>query len=245
MNPFVRIVTFLCLLSPLLASAGDETEQLKKRLQERIGDLKVTEIRPAPVAGMYEVVFGTRVAFVSADGKHLLMGDLIDLDSQRNLTAERRTGLVLRAIEAVGEKNMVVFAPDKTKRTITVFTDVDCPYCSRLHQEVPALNRAGVKVRYLLFPRAGQGSESYKRSVAVWCAADRNKAIGIAKAGGKLDMKTCASPVDQHLKLGAEVGVEGTPTIVVDDGRMLPGFVPAAQLIPALGIKDDKPQASR
>jgi thiol:disulfide interchange protein DsbC len=168
------------------------------------------------------------------------MGDLIDLDNKRNLTAMRRGGLVLKSIDALGEANMVILGPAKPKRTLTVFTDVDCPYCARLHQEVPKLTQAGVKVRYLLFPRAGKGSETYMRSVAVWCAKDRVKALGIAKSGGKLEMKTCANPVDEHLRLGREVGVEGTPTIVMDDGRVLPGYAPAAELLTALGLQDGK-----
>ena len=186
------------------------------------------------------MVFGTRVAYVSADGRYMLMGDLIDLDGRRNLTATRRGGLVLKSIDALGEANMIVLGPSKPKRTLTVFTDVDCPYCSRLHQEVPKLTQAGVKVRYLLYPRAGKGSETYNRSIAVWCAKDRVKAIGIAKSGGKLEMKTCANPVDEHVRLGHEVGVEGTPTIVMDDGRVLPGYAPAAELLAALGLQDGK-----
>ena len=112
--------------------------------------------------------------------------------------------------------------------------------CARLHQEVPKLTQAGVKVRYLLYPRAGKGSETYNRSIAVWCAKDRVKAIGVAKNGGTLEMKTCANPVDEHVRLGHEVGVEGTPTIVMDDGRVLPGYAPAAELLAALGLQDGK-----
>ena len=147
---------------------------------------------------------------------------------------------MLKAINAIGESKMIVFGPASPKRTLTVFTDVDCPYCARLHQEVPQLTAAGVKVRYLLFPRAGVGSETYKRSVAVWCAKDRAKALATAKAGGKIDMKTCPNPVDEHLKLGAEVGVEGTPALVFDDGRVVPGYAPAAQLLAALGLAGEK-----
>ena len=220
--------------------AEDDTEKLKQSLQKRLSEIAITDLKPAPIPGLYEMVFGTRVAYVSADGRYMLMGDLIDLDGRRNLTATRRGGLVLKSIDALGEANMIVLGPSKPKRTLTVFTDVDCPYCSRLHQEVPKLTQAGVKVRYLLYPRAGKGSETYNRSIAVWCAKDRVKAIGIAKSGGKLEMKTCANPVDEHVRLGHEVGVEGTPTIVMDDGRVLPGYAPAAELLAALGLQDGK-----
>lgn len=235
----------LILLLPACVSAVDDTAELKKRLQERFRDLTITEVRPAPVAGLYEVVFGTRVALVSADGNYLITGDLIDLASERNISAERRAKLVIDTLAAqTGEKSMIVFGPAKAKRTITVFTDVDCPYCRKLHGEVAALNQAGVQVRYLLYPRSGPGSETYKRSVAIWCAKDRKQAASTALAGGKLEMKTCKHPVDEHLKLGTEIGVSGTPTIVLDDGRIAPGYVPAAQLLDVLGLKDGEPAAA-
>jgi thiol:disulfide interchange protein DsbC len=216
--------------------ASDELAALKKRMQERFTDLTISAVRPSPIAGLYEMDYGTRTVLITADGRFLLAGELIDLDQQRNLTAERRAKLVLRAVDALGESKMIVMGPAKPKRTLTVFTDVDCPYCLRLHKDVPKLNEAGVRVRYLLYPRAGVNSETYRRSVAVWCAKDRIQAIGVAKAGGKLDMKTCPHPVDEHLKLGAEVGVEGTPALVFDDGKVVPGYMPAAQMLAALGL---------
>lgn len=237
-------LTAVCLLLPPSIQADAATEKLKARLQERLSDISISELKPSPIPGLYEMVFGSRVAYVSADGQFMLTGEIIDLDSRSNLTAKRRGGLVLKSIEAMGEANMIVFGPAKPKRTLTVFTDVDCPYCSRLHLEVPKLTQAGVKVRYLLYPRAGKDTETYKRAVAVWCAKDRVKAVGIAKSGGKLEMKTCANPIDEHVRLGQEVGVEGTPTLVLDDGRVLPGYAPAAELLAALGLTDGKKAAA-
>ncbi len=242
MTLFLRttLTAFCILLLSHPVQADEDLDKLKQKIQKRVPEISITDIKPAPVPGLYEIVFGTRVAYVSADGQYILMGDLVDLDSQRNLTAMRRGSLVLKSIDAMGEANMIVLGPAQPKRTLTVFTDVDCPYCARLHNEVPALVQAGVKVRYLLYPRAGKDSETYKRSVAVWCAKDRIKAIATAKRGGKLEMKTCVNPVDQHVRLGQEVGVQGTPTIVMDDGRVLPGYAPAAELLAALGLQDGK-----
>jgi len=231
---------FLCIPG---VSTGDDFEALKKQLEIRFNDLKIREIRPTPVAGMYEIVFGTQVAYVTADGHYMLTGNLVDLETRRNLSGERRADLIKQTLSAMSDSKAIVFAPKQTRRTITVFTDVDCPYCAKFHKEVPALNSAGIKVRYLLFPRSGKNSESYKRAIAVWCAKDRNQAIGVAKAGGKIEMKTCPNPVDSHLALGEEVGVTGTPTIVLDDGRVIPGYVPAAELARLFGFKDD-PQAA-
>ncbi len=240
----VSAVLALC-LSMSAASADSDLGELRKKLEQRLSDVKISSLQPSLVPGLAEMTYGTRVAYMSADGRYMLVGDLIDLELRRNLTSERRTGLVKRAIDAVGEANMIVIGPKNPKRTITVFTDVDCPYCARLHQEVPKLTAAGIKVRYLLYPRAGKGSDTYKRSVAVWCSKDRVKAVGIAKSGGKIPLSDCPNPVDANVLLGQDVGVDGTPTIVVDDGRIIPGFVPAAQLIAGLGLQEARPDGKK
>jgi thiol:disulfide interchange protein DsbC len=225
----------VCLLLPFVVMAADTSvDQLRATLAERLPEAKVEEIRPSPVAGVYEVVVDNRLYYISADGRHLLTGDVVDLQSRKNISTDKREKLVVRSIDAVGEANMVIMGPKKARRTVTVFTDVDCPYCAKFHLEVPALNKAGVRVRYLLFPRAGVGSESYKRSVAVWCAKDRAEAMGIAKAGGKLPLKSCANPVAQHYEVGQAIGVQGTPTLILDTGQIIPGYVPAAKLLDVL-----------
>lgn len=225
----------LCVPAAVL---GDDLDSLKKQLESRFNDLKIRDIRSTPVAGIYEIVFGTQTAYVTADGHYMLTGNLVDLETRRNLSAERRSELIRQSVSAMKDSSAIVFMPKQVRHTVTVFTDVDCPYCAKFHKEVPALNSAGIKVRYLLYPRTGKNSESYKRAQAVWCAKDRNQAIGIAKAGGKIDMKTCPNPVDSHLALGEEVGVTGTPTLVLDDGRVIPGYVPATELIRLFGLQD-------
>lgn len=217
-------------------SADTDVAKLKKKVEATIG-LTFDEIKPTPVAGLYEAVAGTRVVYISADGNFMFNGDLVDLTARKNLSEARRANLINKVLDNIGEANMIVIGPANPKRTITVFTDVDCPYCAKLHLEVPELTKNGVKVRYLLFPRAGLESETYKRSVAVWCAADRVKAIGIAKNGGKIDMKTCDNPVAKHYQMGKDLGIEGTPTILLDDGQILPGYLPAARLLGFLEIR--------
>jgi len=134
------------------------------------------------------------------------------------------------ALDKLGEDQMVVFSPKNPKHTVTVFTDIDCPYCRKLHQEMDGYLKEGIKVRYLFFPRAGIGSKSYDKAVSVWCSADRNQAMTDAKAGKDLGNKTCDNPVATHYKLGEELGVQGTPAIVTDDGRMIPGYLPPERL---------------
>lgn len=226
-------------LAPLLSIAADtDLTAIKEKLSKRLPNNISTEgLRPSKaMPGWYELERGMQLLYISGDGKHLFLGDLIDLEAQNNLTEDWRQGLARQKIDAIGEANMIVIGPKDPKRTITVFTDVDCPYCAKLHRDVPDLNKNGVKVRYLLFPRTGLQSETYRRSVAVWCAADRVNAVGVAKAGGKLDMKTCANPVEQHYRLGLQLNVSGTPTIFLDDGQVVGGYVPTERMLAILNL---------
>jgi thiol:disulfide interchange protein DsbC len=237
-----------CLLSFAFifsASAGEqEMKQVKAGLVSAFPELSAATIKPGPVSGMYEIEFDAKVFYTTSDGKYLFMGDLVDMATHTNLTEARRASIRTRLLDEVGEQNMIVMGPANPKRTLTVFFDVDCGYCSKFHLEVPTLNKHGVKVRYLFFPRTGLHSESYKRAVAVWCAADRVKAVGIASAGGKLDMKTCKNPVEEDYLLGQRLDVNGTPTIFLDDGKTIPGYVPAPRLLSMLGIKAESSGAA-
>lgn len=233
-------------LPAIVVAAENEFERIRAELAHAFPDLANATVRESPLPGLFEVELDGQIAYISRDARFLVVGDLIDIKSRANLSEQARARTAVRLIEEVGEANMIVMGPDKPKRTLTVFTDVDCPYCARLHLDVPELTRNGVRVRYLLFPRAGVGSETYKKSVAVWCASDRVKAVGIAKAGGKIDMKTCPNPVDRHYALGQRLGVSGTPTIYLDNGHKIGGYVPADKMLALLGIKAEaRPTAAR
>jgi thiol:disulfide interchange protein DsbC len=224
------------LLVALTGLAGADEQVIKAALKKAFPDATIYSVRASSIPDLFEVEVEGKVLYVSGDGKFLLSGDLFDIESRTNLSEGPRGRAVSRQIDSVGESNMIVMGPDHPLRTISVFTDVDCPYCARLHLEVPQLTKQGVKVRYLLFPRNGIGSQTYQRSVAVWCAADRVKAVGIAKSGGTLDMKTCPNPVSEHYQVGERLNVSGTPTIFTDDGQKIGGYVPAARLLAILGI---------
>jgi thiol:disulfide interchange protein DsbC len=237
-----RALAVLALLAaiPLWSAAANDggLSITKAKLAQGLPNVPLESLRPSTsLNGWYELEHGTDVLYVSPDAKFLFVGDLVDLDTQTNLTEAWRAQTAVQQLDAIGEQNMIVMGPRSARRTITVFTDVDCPYCARLHQDVPELTANGVKVRYLMFPRAGLESETYRRSIAVWCAADRVKAVGIAKAGGRINMKTCPNPVAQHYRLGLKLGVSGTPTIFLEDGRRVDGYIPSARLLAILNLK--------
>jgi thiol:disulfide interchange protein DsbC len=199
-------------------------------IRKALAGLQIDAIEPAPIAGFYEVVVGSHVVYVSADGRYMLQGDLIDLKTRLSLTEPRRREAQRAAIEAVGEDKMIIFKPENVKHKVTVFTDIECGYCRKLHSEIDKYLDAGIEVRYLMYPRAGVGSSAYKKAVAVWCAADRNSALTDAKAGKSIEMKTCDNPVDEHMELATTLGLRGTPFIVLENGEVQPGYVPAERL---------------
>lgn len=201
------------------------------RLQAALSGAKPDSVAPTAIPGLYEVVLGGQVLYLSEDGRFAVQGDILDLGSRANLTENRRGELRGKAIEAVGESNMVVFAPEgPVKHTVTVFTDIDCGYCRKMHSQIADYNKEGIKIRYLWFPREGIGSESYSKAVAVWCAENRQDALTRAKRGENIEQKTCDNPVQAQYELGQKLGVRGTPSLILESGEMLPGYVPPTQL---------------
>jgi thiol:disulfide interchange protein DsbC len=194
---------------------------------------KLEDLRPAPIAGLYEFSQGADVSYITADGKYFLDGNLYDMGTRQNLTEERRTKARAAMIAAVPESQMLIFAPQKTQYTITVFTDVDCGYCRKLHSQMAELNRLGVRVRYMFYPRTGPDTESWHKAEAVWCSADRNEALTRAKAGAPVDTsKTCGpTPVAREYELGQSIGVMGTPAIITEDGGYINGYLPPHDLV--------------
>ena len=228
----IDIITALVLwagLAPVYADGGIPAA-LTARLEALAPDLDPDHIAETPVAGLYEVRFGSTIVYVSGDGRYLLRGDLVDLDARRNITERARESIRAEAVGGLGEAGMIVFAPDEVKHTVTVFTDVDCPYCVKLHRQMADYNRLGIKIRYTAFPRAGIPSPTYDKTVSVWCASDPHTAIGDAKMGRSVETRRCDNPVREHYEVGRAVGVTGTPAIVLESGEIVPGYVPPEEL---------------
>jgi thiol:disulfide interchange protein DsbC len=193
---------------------------------------RADELRPTPVPGIYELTRGIDVAYVTADGKYAFSGDLYELSSNNDLTEQHRRELRVKRIAAFPENEMLIFGPQSPKYTITVFTDVDCPYCRKLHSQIGEYNRLGVRVRYLLFPRTGPNTTSWTKAEQVWCSANRNDALTHAKLGEELKAKPCTdNPVARSYALGRDFALEGTPAIILPDGEVLPGYVPPDVLV--------------
>ena len=210
---------------------------------EKLTTLKipVTEVRDSGVDGLYEVVVtGGQSLFMTTDGNHLLTGDLFQVTNSGfvNQSEVRRNTWRKELMDGLEESDMLVFAPPtkNLKATVTVFTDIDCGFCRKLHQDIPELNKMGISVRYLAYPRAGLDSHSYDKYVSAFCADDPAKAMTLAKNGGEPKPRVCANPVAAQYELGGEMGVTGTPALIYDDGTMVMGYRGVEALGKDLGV---------
>jgi thiol:disulfide interchange protein DsbC len=197
----------------------------------KIDGLKLEDVRISPVNGIYEITRGSEISYSSADGRYVILGDMVDVDSSANLSENRRRNIRLRLLDTVPENQMLVFSPKDPKYTITVFTDIDCGYCRRLHSQMAEYNRLGIRVRYMFFPRSGPDTDSWHKAESVWCAANRNDALTRAKNDEAINSPKCPTDiVARDYELGHKLGVEGTPAIFLASGEMLPGYAPPGQL---------------
>ncbi len=263
----MRISMILALLALSSSAFAADTPTSKAQQQvpsavtatakKMFGEEASQKVARSPVAGLYEVIVGNGdVLYISRNGGHIIAGRIFEARTGKNMTQERKEQLRQKdnprrqkALNAVDETEMVVFAPKgETKYTVNVFTDVDCGYCAKFHKERQKLNEGGVKVRYLAFPRAGVDSTTYKKMVSIWCASDQQKAMTDAKERKSLGWVSCSRKskknsrknIKAQLELGQSIGITGTPAMVLSNGELLPGYVPADKLIPFLEEKFGK-----
>jgi len=233
MNRLTKTLVFS--LAALTFSAVNADEKaIKQSLAKSMPEVQVESVKPSDVKGIYEVVIGSNIYYVTDDGKYLFQGRLIDVASRTDLTEKKLAATRLVALDKIGENNMIIFKPKIHKYTVTIFTDIDCGYCRKLHSEIDQYMAEGITIRYLFFPRAGKGSESYSKAISVWCSADRNAALTAAKKDQKIEAKTCDNPIDAHMRLADQFDVKGTPMIISEKGNIYPGYLPAKELVDAL-----------
>lgn len=238
MKSFSLFLLITTLLTPFAASAENMAtgeagaEKLKQALAKSMPNVQTSKISATPIEGLYEVIVGSQVVYMSVDARYMIEGDLFDLKTKKNVSEDAKSAIRLAAIDELGADKMLVYRPEKVKDIITVVTDIDCPYCRRLHSEIPDYLKYDIEVRYIFMPL--KGASDMKKTVSVWCSDDKQLALDIAKAGGEVEAKTCDNPIREHLKLARELGVSGTPAIILENGQLLPGYVPVDKLVAEL-----------
>jgi thiol:disulfide interchange protein DsbC len=230
----LRILVGLCVAVWSAASSAEDLAKLKAELEQNIEGLQIEQVKSSPLPGLYEVLSSGQVLYVSKDGRYIFQGVLYDRVAGVNLTEQAKSVVNKKLLAKFDDSKTIVFSPKSPKYTVTVFTDTSCGYCRKLHQEVPELNKLGVKVRYMLFPRSGPGTPEAKILESIWCAKNKQEAMNIAKSGGQVPEKTCANPIAEHMDLGQKLGLQGTPLMVTPKGTVIPGYLEPAQLVARL-----------
>lgn len=225
----------------------EQANVLKDAVQKARPGLSIGEIRSSTVPGLFEVDLGGKdTVYMSADGKYLITGTMYRVDDKRfvNIADERMQPMRVQKLAAIKREDMVIFSPQgKPKSYVTVFTDVDCGFCRKLHKEVPQLNAMGIEVRYLAYPRTGVPSPSADKLVTVWCSKNRQEALTQMKNGATLPAQTCPhNPIAAEYQLGNELGISGTPALFTPNGELLPGYMPANELAATLGVTPNAAQ---
>lgn len=237
--------------APALLKRKSAEETIVSRLQQARPDIKLSSVRPSPIAGLYQAqVVGGPLLYVTPEGDKFIAGEIFSVHAsgfaklEDPVLVEERKKL----LASINAKDAITFkAKGATKAVVYVFTDVDCGYCRRLNaqmntyeeqgQQKPGYTDLGIEVRYLAYPRAGIPSPSADKLITAWCSKDKQKALTLLKEEQSVPNLTCANnPVAAQFELGGRLGVNGTPAIWLPSGELKPGYLPPEQLAKELGI---------
>ncbi|KPU82996.1 thiol:disulfide interchange protein [Psychromonas sp. PRT-SC03] len=234
------LVSFCLLLVSTISFAETKIDakneaSISKKMQQL--SLQVSSIKASGVDGLYEVLTNSGIYYVSKNGQYLIYGNIYDIDNNmKNITENSLASLRQSKLQAFA-KDMIVFKAPNEKHVITVFTDSSCAYCQKLHSEISDYNQLGITVRYLAFPRAGLDSSEYHIMTSIWCSDDPKLAMDKAMKHQQIETKQCSNSVKEQYELGLFFGVRGTPAIVLEDGSLKPGYLPADRLLKMLDVK--------
>lgn len=235
-----RLLSVLVIAISTMASAAFAGDDAVKRITASLAQIqpamKPTSISESPIPDLYQVVFGSQVIYMTSDARYLFQGDFYDLEKKVSISESAKSAFRLEKLKKISSEDMVVYKPEKVDAVITVVTDIDCPFCRKLHNEVPDYLQNNVEVRYIFMPL--KGPADMRKTISVWCSDDQQTSLDIAKAGGEVDEAKCDNPIDKHLKLARELGVRGTPAILMENGEMLPGYVPFEKIVAELKTRE-------
>ncbi|HEY5971932.1 MAG TPA: DsbC family protein [Pseudoxanthomonas sp.] len=229
------------------AKAGTPNERARQALKTLNPQVQVEYVGAAPLPGYREVIVGGQVVYVSDDGKYLVQGTVLDIDAKKELTQSSAalSKYRLDLLKTIKASDRIVFAPANPAYTVSIFTDIECGYCRKLHTEIAEYNKQGIAIEYMAFPRMGLGSADHRNMISVWCAPNRKQALTDAKAGKPIAPKDCKNPVNMEFDVGQRLGISGTPAIFAPDGTQLGGYLPPQKLREALDELAGKPAAGQ
>ncbi|MFC1740491.1 DsbC family protein [Pseudomonadota bacterium] len=230
MRHIKTIITGSLLAVSLNAVAQEEYTVVEEQIRSLVPNAQSIAISETPIEGVLMVQINGDIVYATADGKFLIQGRVVNLETREDLTETAKVGVRRELLDGIDTTKQITFSPENPDYELTVFTDIDCGYCRKLHAQMEDYNENGISIRYMAFPRAGIGSKSYEKAVSVWCAADQQEAMTQAKMGAEPDPQQCENPIAEQYQLGMALGVTGTPALLTPDGTLIPGYMPAEKL---------------
>jgi thiol:disulfide interchange protein DsbC len=230
MRHYKTVLAALLLAYAASSVADDDFSAVEEQIRALAPNAKSIAISETPIDGILMVQVGGDIVYATADGKFLIQGRVIDMETREDLTEGAKAEVRRELMAGIDTSRQIIFAANEPKYDLTVFTDIDCGYCRKLHAQVAEYNAQGISIHYMAFPRAGIGSRSYEKAVSVWCADDPQDAMTKAKAGADPEPAQCDNPIAEQYQLGMQLGVSGTPALLTSDGQLIPGYVPPEQL---------------
>ncbi len=223
MKKLYLILTLTFLVSCAQTEQGEELD-IKKTILDAYPSVDVKDIKKID-NNFHEIIINNQIYYVTNDGKYLIVGNVIDLKTKESITENTKMKQRLSVINTISNENLITYKPTKTEYILTVFTDTSCPYCQKLHNEIPDLLENGIEVRYVLFSRNGSEVDAYNQLVSAWCSENKVASIERLFEGDILeDTDNCKNPLNKNSELASLLSVEGTPTIFLEDGRIIPGY---------------------
>lgn len=242
MNRFAFNALLLMACASCASAEDPQLEKVRKTVTANLPGIEKDMIQPSAAPGIYQIQKGSVFGYVTADGRYLIQGDMVDLLTGEAVTEKQREQARLAVLKQFGPDSVIEFAPKDPKYVVTVFTDIDCGYCRRLHADMDQYHGQGIAIRYLFYPRSGPNTESFAKAQSVMCSADRKEALTQAKRGVAIKTPpTCANPVLKQFEAAEALGIDATPMLVLPDGEIVRGYVPARALASRLAtIKQAK-----
>ncbi|WP_299696317.1 DsbC family protein [Hydrocarboniphaga sp.] len=233
----IAIAVLLLLASTTPSIAADaapdpELEQMRDRLATRLPEVRREDVQRSAAPGLFEVRSGMTFGYVTADGLYVISGEMADLSTGERITEARRDRERLGIAQRL-QPDAIVFAPAAPTQWITVFTDVDCHYCRLLHREVPELNKLGIGIRYVFFSKYGSPSQAYDRARVIWCQKDRQASLNVGLLSGVVPTRdaSCKDPVRDQYQAAVDLGIHGTPAMILPDGGLFYGYAKAESIV--------------
>ena len=230
----MKNIYLILALSFLASCAQSEQEQeldIKQVVSNAYPTVDIKDIKKID-DNFHEIIINNQIYYATNDGKYLIIGNVIDLETKESITENTKMKQRLSVIDSINKENLIIYKPDKTEYVLTVFTDTSCPYCQKLHDEIPKLLENNIEVRYVLFSRNGDQVEAYKQLVFAYCSDNKLESIERLFSGDILDDEdSCVNPLNKNYEYAGLLSVEGTPTIFLEDGRIIPGYQNSTNII--------------